>query len=87
MQVIAYLHHDDVLLSDESHAMVLGAGHYVVSLGDQIHLKDLLDAQQQRYRVEICFDGCEQIHEDEMILKFAGCQEKLQHYLNNTTVH
>ena len=87
MQVTAYLQHDDVLLEDDSGVLVLGQGHYVLSLGDHIVLKQCLDPTQKRYQVEIRFASCEQIHHDEMTLKFEGCREKLQHYLNHTTVH
>ncbi len=89
MQVVGYLHNDDFLLEDAQGVMVIGGGHYVLSVGDHVILRDCLDHQKQRYTVSISFaqGDVDLLHEDEMTVKFEGCRTKLQQYLKSTTVH
>lgn len=89
MQVVGYLHNADVLIEDEQHVAVIGECHYVLSLGDRVYLQQNLDVQSHRYAVEISFlsAGHVQRHPDQIQVRFLGCRELLQQYLNSTTVH
>jgi UDP-N-acetylglucosamine:LPS N-acetylglucosamine transferase len=89
MQVVGYLHHDDFLLEDEQHVMVMGGGGYVLSCGDQVTVHECIDAQKNRYVVRICFANTAQevLHEDQMTLKFSGDRANFQQYIKASTVH
>lgn len=89
MDVVGYLNHDDFLLEDAQGVRVVCGGHYVLSLGDKVILQHCLDPQKQRYLVSISFTACahQQLHEDEMIVKFQGDRTDFQQYLKSTTVH
>ena len=88
MEVVGYLNHADLLLEDEHGVAVVTAGHYVLSLGDRVILKQI-DPQQQHCQAEISFAsaGFNNIHEDEFFIRFTGNRENLSHYLQQTTVH
>lgn len=88
MEVVAYLSNQDLLLEDSNGVKVIGGSHYVLSLGDQVYLQDIIDAQANIYQVEISFEGTEHArHVDQVQLKFEGCRDKLKQYLQVTTVH
>lgn len=90
MDVIRYLHQADLLLEDEQSLAIIGGGHYVLSVGDKVFLKTKIDdAVQPRYLVDISFASNNHgaFYQDEWLLKFEGCREKLQDYLHKTTVH
>ena len=88
MEVVAYLRHADLLLEGEQGVAVIGGGHYVLSVGDQVILTQKMNSENL-YKVQIRFayTGHEQIHEDEIELKFEGCRQSLIQYLQHTTVH
>ena len=89
MNVVGYLHHADLLLEDEQGVAIIGGGNYVLSLGDKVSLKRVLDPAKNLYLVDISFAGNQYdcSCEDAWILKFEGCRDALNHYLSNTTVH
>jgi hypothetical protein len=88
MDVVGYLNHADLLLENEQGVAIVGTGHYVLSLGDKVELKGMNPATQLQ-RVEISFASAahQNLHEDELCLKFEGSREKLKEYLHQTTVH
>ncbi|EIM39871.1 hypothetical protein HADU_05210 [Acinetobacter sp. HA] len=43
MNVVGYLHHADLLLEDEQGMAIIGGGNYVLSVGDKVSLKRILD--------------------------------------------
>ena len=89
MEVVAYLHNADVLLEDEQGVAVISGSHYVLSLGDQVFLHEMIDQHTKLYQVKISFACTEHamMHEDEVQMKFEGCRSEYQQYINNTTVH
>ncbi len=89
MEVIAYLHNADLLLEDEKGIAVICGSHYVLSIGDQVYLQELIDQQAKLYQVKISFASAEHImmHDDEIQLKFEGDKHSLESYLKSTTVH
>ncbi|KKW80915.1 hypothetical protein AAV97_03480 [Acinetobacter sp. Ag2] len=89
MEVVAYLHNADLLLEDEQGVAVISGSHYVLSLGDQVFFRDLIDEQAKLYQVKISFACADHVmlHEDEVQMKFEGCRTEFQKYTNSTTVH
>ncbi len=89
MNVVGYLHHADLLLEDEQGMAIIGGGNYVLSLGDKVSLKRMLDPTKNLYLVDISFasNQHDSICEDTWVLKFEGCRDALSRYLSNTTVH
>ncbi|RKG37471.1 hypothetical protein [Acinetobacter rongchengensis] len=89
MEVVAYLHNADLLLEDEQGVVVIGGSHYVLSLGDQVFFQQAIDQQAKLYQVKISFACADHamLHEDEVQMKFEGCRDDFQNYINNTTVH
>lgn len=88
MDVVGYLNHADLLLESETGVAVVGMGNYVLSLGDKVELKSM-NPDTNRYKVEISFASAayQDLHQDELCLKFEGSREKLKEYLHQTTVH
>ena len=89
MEVVAYLHHKDLLLEDEQGIAVIHGNHYVLSLGDRVFIQQLIDPNTQLYQVQISF-ACSAhatLHDDELTLRFEGSKAHLQDYLNKTSVH
>ncbi|MDM1756593.1 MULTISPECIES: hypothetical protein [unclassified Acinetobacter] len=89
MEVIAYLHNADLLLEDEQGVAVISGSHYVLSLGDQVHIRQVIDEPAKIYQVHISFASAAHamLHEDEIFIKFEGCRNAFQDYLRSTTVH
>ncbi|WP_296278135.1 hypothetical protein [uncultured Acinetobacter sp.] len=89
MEVVAYLHNADLLLEDEQGVVVISGSHYVLSLGDQVFFQQAIDEQAKLYQVKISFACAEHamMHEDEVQMKFEGCRNDFQNYMNTTTVH
>ena len=89
MDVVKYLHHSDLLLQGEQGVAVIGSGHYVLSVGDKVHLKKMLDQNKGLYLVEISFASNQHTTccEDECMLKFEGSSDAFNQYLSMTTVH
>lgn len=89
MNVVGYLHHADLLLEDEQGMAIIGGGHYVLSKGDKVSLKRVLDENKKLYLVDISFasNNHEGSYEDECIVKFEGCRDALNQYLHSCTVH
>lgn len=89
MEVVAYLHNADLLLEDEQGVVVISGSHYVLSLGDQVFFQQAIDEQAKLYQVKISFAcaGHAMMHEDEVQMKFEGCHNDFQNYINTTTVH
>ncbi|TCM66481.1 hypothetical protein EC844_11381 [Acinetobacter calcoaceticus] len=89
MDVVAYLHNADVLIEDEKGVAVIGGSHYVLSVGDRVYIQQVVDADAGIYHVQISFFSTahQDLYDDEMQLKFSGCRETFQHYLQHTTVH
>jgi hypothetical protein len=88
MDVVAYLNRADLLLEDEQGVMIVGTGNYVLSLGDRVCIKQI-DAYTKVGTVEIAFASAsfQQLHHDQMQIKFEGSRQNLQEYLHRTTVH
>ncbi|WP_089605483.1 hypothetical protein [Acinetobacter piscicola] len=89
MEVVAYLQNADLLLEDEQGVVVICGSHYVLSLGDQVFFQQAIDEQAKLYQVRISFACAEHamLHEDEVQMKFEGCRDDFQNYINNITVH
>lgn len=89
MEVVGYLNHADLLLEDEKGVVVIGGGHYVLSLGDQVYFKQAVAQHPKRFLVEIRFAHTthENQYDDEIEMKFEGCRESLKQYMHATTVH
>ena len=89
MEVVAYLHNADLLIEDEQGVAVISGSHYVLSLGDQVFIHEIIDEQAKLYQVKISFASVDHVmlHEDEVQMKFEGCRTQYQTYLNTTTVH
>ena len=89
MEVVAYLHNADLLLEDEQGVVVISGSHYVLSLGDQVFFQQAIDQQAKLYQVKISFACADHamLHEDEVQMKFEGCRDDFQNYINSTTVH
>lgn len=89
MEVVAYMHNADLLLEDEKGIAVINGSHYVLSLGDRVYIKEMIDQNAQIYQVHISFACAEHrmMHDDQILLRFEGNKESLQQYLNKTTVH
>ena len=89
MEVVAYLHNADLLLEDEQGVVVICGSHYVLSIGDQVFFQHVIDEQAKLYQVQISFACAEHamMHDDEVQMKFEGCREDFQNYINTTTVH
>jgi len=73
MEVVRYLHHSDLLLEDEEGVVIIGGSRYVLCVGD----KDISFASNNHSTT----------YEDECVVKFQGCRDSYQQYLNSTTVH
>lgn len=89
MDVVKYLYHSDLLLEDEKGLAIIGGGRYVLSIGDKVVIKQILEQDKKRCLVEISFasNNHSQTYEDQCELKFEGCRDAFQQYLNSTTVH
>lgn len=89
MEVVAYMHNSDLLLEDEQGIAIINGSHYVLSLGDRVFIKQLIDETAKIYQVDISFASAEHrmLHDDQILLRFEGTRESLQHYLHKTTVH
>ena len=89
MDVVKYLHHSDLLLEDEKGMAIIGGGHYVLSVGDKVFIKQILEQDKKRCLVDISFasNNHSQTYEDQCELKFEGGRDAFQQYLNTTTVH
>jgi len=90
MDVIGYLHHEDLLLEDEHGVAIIGGANYVLSVGDKVFLrKKLADQHYPRYLVDISFasNQYQGLFEDECAVKFTGNRAELAQYLTATTVH
>lgn len=89
MNVVGYLHHSDLLLEDENGVVIIGGGHYVLSLGDKVYLKNKIDPEKSLYSVDISFASNNHSNtcEDQWLVKFEGCRASLTQYLSTTTVH
>jgi hypothetical protein len=89
MEVVGYLHNSDLLLEDEQGVAVIGGSSYVLSLGDKVLIKDVIDDKAKIYLVQISFAsaGHGMFHDDEIQMKFKGCRSSLDQYIQSTTVH
>ncbi|MCO8046281.1 hypothetical protein NI467_13205 [Acinetobacter bohemicus] len=89
MKVVKYLHHCDLLLEDEHGFAIISGGHYVLSVGDRVVFKRIIEQDKQLYQVDISFASSNHSTtcEDQWFLKFEGCRDSFQQYLNSTTVH
>ncbi|MFV5403988.1 MULTISPECIES: hypothetical protein [unclassified Acinetobacter] len=89
MEVVRYLHHSDLLLEDEEGVVIIGGSRYVLSIGDKVILKKMLEQDKKLYQIDISFasNNHSTTCEDECVVKFQGCRNSYQQYLNSTTVH
>ena len=89
MKVVAYLHNADLLLEDEQGVAIIGGSSYVLSLGDQVFIHEVIDKHAKLFQVKISFACADHVmqHEDEIQIKFEGCRDQLKNYLQQTTVH
>lgn len=89
MEVVAYIHNSDLLLEDENGIAIINGSHYVLSLGDRVFIKEVIDENAKIYQVHISFACAEHqmLHDDQIAMRFEGTRDNLQHYLNNRTVH
>ena len=89
MEVVAYLHNADLLLEDTHSVAVIGGSRYVLSVGDKVYIKDVIDKKAKLYEVTISFASADHamLHEDEVQIKFEGKRDELNQYLQTTTVH
>ncbi|SPL71245.1 hypothetical protein [Acinetobacter stercoris] len=89
MEVVAYLHNSDLLLEDEKGVAVICGSHYVLSIGDKVHIREVIDQSAKLYQVQISFASAEHamMHDDEIQMKFVGDRSQLDDYLLTTTVH
>ena len=89
MEVIGYLNHSDLLLEDEKGVAVIGGSSYVLSVGDKVYIHEPINKDAKVYAIKISFANAEHtmLHEDEIQIKFEGCRESLQRYMQETTVH
>lgn len=90
MDVIGYLHHEDLLLEDEHGVAIIGGGNYVLSVGDKVFLRKKLEGNHHsRCLIKISFasNQYQGLFEDECALKFTGNRAELAQYLTATTVH
>ena len=89
MEVVSYLNNADLLLEGDNTVAIINGSHYVLSLGDRVYLKSMINEHAKIYQVEISF-ACAQhsmLHEDEILVRFEGTRENLKEYLDRTTVH
>lgn len=89
MEVVAYMNNADLLLEDEQGIAVINGSHYVLSLGDRVFIKEVINEHAKIYQVQISFACAEHtmLHDDEILVRFEGDKATLQEYLNKTTVH
>ncbi|NHB57175.1 hypothetical protein [Acinetobacter shaoyimingii] len=89
MEVVAYMHNSDLLLQDEHRVAIINGSHYVLSLGDRVLIKEVIDEKAKIYQVHISFACTDHsmMHEDEIQIRFEGTRESLDEYLTKTTVH
>lgn len=89
MEVVAYMHNADLLLEDENGVAVINGSHYVLSLGDRVFIKEIIDENARIYHVHISFACADHrmMHDDQILLRYEGTKDTLQHYLKKTTVH
>ena len=89
MKVVAYLHNADLLLEDTQGVAIIGGSRYVLSVGDQVYIKEVIDEKARLYEVSISFASADHVmmHEDEVQIKFEGNREALNQYLQSSTVH
>ena len=50
MEVVRYLHHSDLLLEDEHGVVIIGGSRYVLSIGDKVILKKMLEQDKSFIR-------------------------------------
>lgn len=50
MQVVRYLHHSDLLLEDEHGVVIIAGSRYVLSVGDKVFLKKVLEQEKSCIR-------------------------------------
>lgn len=89
MEVVAYMHNADLLLEDENGIAIIHGSHYVLSIGDQVFIKEVVDEQAKIYQVHIRF-ACSKhsmLHDDQVLLRFEGNHEHLNQYMKHHTVH
>lgn len=89
MKVVAYMNNADLLLEDEQGVAVINGSHYVLSLGDRVMIKDVINEHAKIYQVQISFACAEHsmLHDDEILIRFEGTRDTLKEYLHKTTVH
>ncbi|WP_111861001.1 hypothetical protein [Acinetobacter sp. CFCC 10889] len=89
MEVVAYLHNADLLVEDDQGVAVISGSHYVLSLGDHVHIRQAIDERAKIYQVHISFASSAHtmLYDDEIFIKFEGCKDSFQDYLRSTTVH
>ncbi|MDG9948449.1 hypothetical protein N7574_03775 [Acinetobacter ursingii] len=89
MEVVAYLHNADLLLEDTQGVAVIGGSSYVLSVGDKVYIKEVIDEKARLYEVTISFASADHamLHEDEVQIKFEGNRDALNQYLQTTTAH
>lgn len=89
MEVVGYMHNADLLLEDDQGVAIINGSHYVLSLGDRVYLKELINEQANIYQVNISFACADHkmMHDDEVLVRFIGTRDNLKEYMNRTTVH
>lgn len=89
MEVVAYINNADLLLEDEQGIAVVNGSRYVLSLGDRVFIKEMINQQAKIFQVQISFACAEHtmLHDDEIMIRFEGHRDTLQEYLHKTTVH
>lgn len=89
MEVVGYLHNADLLLEDDQGVAIINGSHYVLSLGDRVFLKEMINQQANIYQVNISFACAEHkmMHDDEVLVRFIGSRDNLKDYMDKTTVH
>lgn len=89
MEVVAYMNNADLLLEDDDGIAVINGSHYVLSLGDRVFIKEMINEHAKIYQVQISFACAEHrmMHDDEILIRFEGTRDNLKDYLHKTTVH
>lgn len=89
MEVVAYVNNADLLLEDENQVAVVYGSHYVLSLGDRVFIKEIIDQHAQIYQVAISFQSADHqmMHDDQLCVRHLGDRHSLQTYIQRTTVH
>ncbi|WOE32560.1 MULTISPECIES: hypothetical protein [unclassified Acinetobacter] len=89
MEVVGYLNQSDLLLEDEQGVAVIGGSSYVLSVGDKVYIEQPVNQDARVYAIKISFAHAahSMLHEDQIQIKFSGCRDSLQQYMQQTTVH